>query len=104
MFRAFQPLTPENRSKRYDGHDGVNFERRLLATRARNCFSPAAVAFSMSLRGLLLQWGPLECVFYDDGIGSQTGLDGRFFGHKMCRIFRNIRNHETGVLNYRVRR
>ena len=37
--------------------------------------------------------------FYDDGIWSKTGLDGRFFGHKMCRIFRNIGNYETGVLN-----
>ena len=37
--------------------------------------------------------------FYDEGICSKTGLDGRFFGHKMCRIFRNVRNYETGVLN-----
>ena len=42
--------------------------------------------------------------FYDDGICSKTGLDGRFFGHKMCRIFRNVRNYETGVLNDGVRR
>ena len=37
--------------------------------------------------------------FYDDGTCSKTGLDGRFFGHKMCRIFRNIRSFELVVLD-----
>ena len=37
--------------------------------------------------------------FCDDGICSKTGLDGRFFGHKMCRIFRNIRSFKLVVLD-----
>ena len=41
--------------------------------------------------------GASGVLFSENGSGSKTALDGRFFGHKMCRIFSNIRNFETGV-------
>ena len=34
---------------------------------------------------------------FENGSGSTIALDGRFFDHKMCRIFSNIRNFETGI-------
>ena len=34
---------------------------------------------------------------FENGSGSKIALDGRFFDHKMCRIFSNIRNFETGI-------
>ena len=63
IFSVFRPLTPKKCSKRYDGHHGVNFERRFLATHACDRIPPASVASSMFWRGLLLRRLPLECVF-----------------------------------------